>query len=404
MLDAIIDEVRGRRIRIGNEWLIDYASCNYLGFDLDPEIMDAIDAQVRRWGTHPSWSRLLGTPRIYIDIEERLTELLGAQDTLILPTISLIHMSVIAALAGDGTVLVDRQAHKTIYDGAVYAGALGARVVRFTLADADQLTDALKAAPSSAPRLVCIDGVNSMTGNIPDLALLADICRTHGATLYVDDAHGFGVIGERRPDETSPYGARGNSIVRHVGESYDSVVLVGGFSKAYSSLAAFVALPTSMKDYLKITAPPYLYSGPSPTASLATVLAGFDVNEARGDALRARLHRLTARVLTHVRSLGLATPNTGDTPVIELPLRNPDDLADVAATLWQRGIYVTLAPYPLVPRDQVGFRVQITAAHTEQEIDQLNDTLTELTRDGVLAGVPEPAATPSEFSYTARTP
>src|SRR5258705_3323548 len=172
MLDAIIDEVRGRRIRIGNEWLIDYASCNYLGFDLDPEIMDAIDAQVRRWGTHPSWSRLLGTPRIYIDIEERLTELLGAQDTLILPTISLIHMSVIAALAGDGTVLVDRQAHKTIYDGAVYAGALGARVVRFTLADADQLTDALKAAPSSAPRLVCIDGVNSMTGNIPDLALL----------------------------------------------------------------------------------------------------------------------------------------------------------------------------------------------------------------------------------------
>ena len=83
MYDAVIDEIDGRRIRVGDEWLIDFASCNYLGFDLDPEIMDAIDAQVRRWGTHPSWSRLLGSPSLYPQIEERLTELLGAPNTLV---------------------------------------------------------------------------------------------------------------------------------------------------------------------------------------------------------------------------------------------------------------------------------------------------------------------------------
>ena len=99
------------------------------------------------------------------------------------------------------------------------------------------------------------------------------------------------MIGERAPDETCPYGMRGNSIVRHFGETYDNVVLVGGFSKAYSSLLAFIACPTEVKDMLKVAAPPYLYSGPSPVASLATVLAGFDVNERRGDALRAELHR-----------------------------------------------------------------------------------------------------------------
>ena len=88
MLDAVIDEVRGRRIRIGAHWLADFASCNYLGFDLDPEIAASIDEQVRRWGTHPSWSRLLGNPRLYPDIEERLTELLGAPDSLVLPTIT----------------------------------------------------------------------------------------------------------------------------------------------------------------------------------------------------------------------------------------------------------------------------------------------------------------------------
>lgn len=405
MFDAVIDEVSGRKIRIDDAWLVDFASCNYLGFDLDPEVMASIDGAVRRWGTHPSWSRLLGNPRLYVDIEERLTDLIGAEDTLVLPTISLIHMSVIAALTADeGTVLVDRQAHKTIYDGAVYARGGGASLVRFASDDPDQLVDALKAARSDRPRLVCIDGVNSMTGNLPNLAVLADLCRIHGATLYVDDAHGFGVIGERRPDETSPYGARGNSIVRHLDESYDNIILVGGFSKAYSSLAAFVALPTATKNYLKVAAAPYLYSGPSPTASLATVLAGFDVNAARGDLLRGTLYRLTARVLSHVRALGLATPNVGDTPVIELPLADADSLPEVANRLWRGGIYVTLAPYPLVPRDQVGFRVQLTAAHTDAEVDQLNEAITELDRDGLLARKDGPPRFPSEFSYTGPTP
>ncbi|MEO8555946.1 MAG: hypothetical protein ABI474_04685 [Actinomycetota bacterium] len=93
MYDAVIEEVKGRRIRIGDRWLADFASCNYLGFDLEPEIIDSVDASIRQWGTHPSWSRLLGNPRMYIDIEERLTELLGAEDTLVLPTITHIHMS-----------------------------------------------------------------------------------------------------------------------------------------------------------------------------------------------------------------------------------------------------------------------------------------------------------------------
>src|SRR4051794_13760344 len=112
--DQVIDEIDGRRIRIGERWFVDYASCNYLGLDLDPEIADAIDAQVRRWGTHPSWSRMLGSPRLYPMIEERLTELLGAPDSLVLPTISQIHLSVIPALAGKGHILMDARAHRTI--------------------------------------------------------------------------------------------------------------------------------------------------------------------------------------------------------------------------------------------------------------------------------------------------
>ncbi|MEE4418455.1 aminotransferase class I/II-fold pyridoxal phosphate-dependent enzyme [Streptomyces bugieae] len=378
MCDAVIDEVDGRHLRSGDHWLIDFASCNYLGFDLDPEIMAAIEPQVRRWGTHPSWSRLIGNPRLYPDIEDRLTALLHAQDSLLLPTITLIHASVIPVLGGEGNIFVEARAHRTVYDGCLVARGQGATVQRFHADRPDELEVLLRSAPPGASRLVCLDGVDSMTGNLPDLPLLAGICRQRDALLYIDDAHGFGVIGERGTDETSPYGSRGNCIVRHLGETYDGIVLVGGFSKAYSSLLAFLALPTWMKNHLKVAAAPYLYSGPSPTASLATALAGLDVNDRRGDTVRAALHRKTARVLDHLYLLGIETPNESGLPIIELPLAHDSDLDDVGLFMWDRGIYVTLAAYPLVPRDRVGIRIQVTAANTDEDIGRLNETISAL--------------------------
>jgi 8-amino-7-oxononanoate synthase len=368
---------------VGDQWLADFASCNYLGFDLDPEIIDRVPAFLEQWGTHPSWSRLLGSPVLYEEIEERLTALLGSEDSLVLPTITHIHMSVIPLLAASGTIFLDARAHKTIYDGCQIAKARGAAVRRFRFEDPDHL-DSLLSQERDPTRLVCMDGVNSMTGNAPDLVAFAAVARRHGALLYVDDAHGFGVIGERAADEPCPYGVRGNSIVRYAGESYENVVLVGGFSKAYSSLLAFIACPTDVKDLLKVAAPPYLYSGPSPVASLATVIAGFDVNDARGDELRARLWRLSERVLTALRGLDVETPNRSSLPIIEVPLRDHQRIDAVGRFLFDRGVYVTLAAYPLVPKDEVGFRIQLTAANTDGEVDSLIAALEALAADGEL--------------------
>src|SRR5439155_10048613 len=147
---------------------------------------------------------------------------------------------------------------------------------------------------------------------------------------------------------------------------------------AYSSLLAFIACPTAIKSVLKTAAPPYLYSGPSPVASLATVLEGLKVNERRGDALRAELHRLTARVLVKVRELGIATPNTSGLPIVEIPLADAHALDEVGEMLFSRGIYATMAAYPLVPRDEVGFRLQLTAANTDAQVDRLCGVLEEI--------------------------
>ena len=377
MTDAVIEEISGRRIRIGDRWLADFASCNYLGFDLDPEIIEAVPEYLSAWGTHPSWSRLLGNPRLYPMIEERLTDLLGSEDSLILPTITHIHMSVIPVLAAGGTIFMDGRAHKTIYDGCQFAAARGATLRRFRFEDPDDLARQLKDDTSHA-RLICIDGVNSMTGNAPPLLEFARVAEEYEALLYVDDAHGFGVIGERRPDELSPLGCRGNSIVRHLGMDYDGIILVGGFSKSYSSLTAFIACPTPLKEMLKTAAAPYLYSGPSPTASLATTLAGFDVNDARGDRIRRSLWQKTDHVLSCLRRLNVRTLNHSGFPIIEIPLANHEDISAVGNFLFENGIYVTLAAYPLVPKSEVGFRVQVTAANGDDEIEELNDTLRRL--------------------------
>jgi 8-amino-7-oxononanoate synthase len=220
-----------------------------------------------------------------------------------------------------------------------------------------------------------MDGVNSMTGNAPDLAAFARLATEHDGLLYVDDAHGFGVIGERSPNELCDYGTSGNSLLRHQDVNYDNVVLVAGFSKAYSSLLAFVALPTRLKDALKVLAPPYLYSGPSPIASLATTIAGLEVNRVRGDVARFAMWQRSHRVLDALRDLGIATPNESGFPIIEIPLADHDEIDDVGRYLFDEGIYTTMAAYPLVPKDEVGFRIQVTAANTDEEIDHLIEVL-----------------------------
>ena len=377
MLDAVIDEQQGRRIRIGERWLFDFASCNYLGFDLDQEIIDAVPRYLADWGTHPSWSRLLGSPVLYEQIEATVTELVGGEDTLLMPTITHIHMSVIPVLVGSGAIFLDGRAHKTIYDGAMVAKGHGAAVHRFRHDDPEHLEELLRSS-TITPRVIALDGVNSMLGNAPDLPAFARLAREYDALLYVDDAHGFGVVGEQGSDDLCPWGSRGNGIVRHQGETYESVIFVAGFSKAYSSLLSFLVLPTRLKDVLKVAAPPYLYSGPSPVASLATTIAGLDANEMRGDRIRLDMYRKTARVLDRLDELGIYTPNRSGYPLIEVPLAHHEDIDTVGRYLFENGIYATMAAYPLVPKDEVGFRIQVTAANDDEQIARLCDVLGEI--------------------------
>jgi 8-amino-7-oxononanoate synthase len=116
MADAVVDQVDGRMIRIGDRWLADFASCNYLGLDLDPEVLAGIPEYLARWGSHPSWARGIASPALYEQVEAELVELLGVEDALALPTLTHVHYGVLPTLAAEGTLLIDTRAHQTMHD------------------------------------------------------------------------------------------------------------------------------------------------------------------------------------------------------------------------------------------------------------------------------------------------
>ena len=379
LVDTVIDEIDGRMIRIGDHWLADFASSNYLGFDIDNEIIEAVPDYLRRWGSRSGSSLVPGLRRQYEEIEEHLTSLLRCEDTLVVPAGAEIHTMIIPALADGGIVFLDRLAQKSIADGCEAARARGATVIPFSHDDPSELGELLF-IHRARTRLICVDGVNSMTGATAELGSLAMLARANDALLYIDDEAGFGVLGERGPDELCAYGKRGNSIVRHFGESYDNIVLVAGFSTAYSSLLTFLALPTALKQALRCAAPVNPHPTPAALAAVATVLEGLAVNERRGDALRLELHRMTARVLAALAELGIRTPNTSCYPVIEIPLAEPADVGAVGRFLSEHGVFATLARTAAAPREHVGIRLQLTSANTDHQVSQLI---------GVLGGVAE---------------
>lgn len=371
LYDNVATEIRGRKIKVHGKWLDDFASCNYLGFDLREDIMAAVLPEMKKWGTHPSWARLACSPELYEEVERRVAALLGVEETIIIPTISLIAVGLIPNITGKGAgIFADRYAHKVNYDGCRLARDMGAQLFSFTHSDPAELDRLLGENEKLFPKLVVIDGVLSVTGRTPNIPAIVEVAKKHDAIVYIDDAHGFGVIGER-PTAERPYGHRGNGVVKHFGLSYDNILYVAGMSKAYSSLIAFVACPTRLKKFLKTHITAYIYSGPVPTAALATALAGLEVNEREGDGLRDRMCQYAKTIARGYREAGIATDNDNAFPIVSAYVGSAENVARGGTMLFEDGINVTMQAYPVVPKDKGVLRATPTAANTWDEVEHL---------------------------------
>ncbi len=372
MFNVNAEEIKGRMIRVGkNHYLADFASCNYLGFDLEKDIMNSVEPAVRKWGVHPSWCRLVASPGIYKEAEEKLAKLIGTEAVLILPTITLIHIGVIPALVGkDGIIFLDKSAHATMYQASKIARDNGSLLVSYKQDDFEMLEKLLKEHKQIEKKIICVDGVYSMSGDYANLKELVKLAKKYDAIVYVDDAHGFGVIGEN-PSREYPYGRKGNGVVKYLGMNYDHILYVAGLSKAYSSLAAFVGCSIKMKEFLQAYATPYDLSGPCPSASLGSVIAGLKINTEKGDILRNKVYKFTKKTIDGLRKMNLIVKNKTYFPIVTVHVGDTDKLIECSKILYDNNVLVTLSPYPMIPKGEEALRITITAANTEKEIDML---------------------------------
>ena len=376
-LGAVVSEQDGRNVKIGGRWYSDFASANYLGLDLHPEVLASIPDAIRRWGAHPSWTRAVASPQIYEDLEREIARFVGVPDVLVFPTVTLLHSGVLPVLAGtDGVILLDRAAHTSMQEAAQLAKSRGTAVDWFDHNDPRDLERRLEHHGGRARKMIAVDGVYSMSGAYPPLPEFARLARKHGARVYVDDAHGLGVVGEN-PTPNNPYGDRGNGIVRHLGLRHgEEIVYVGGMSKAFSSMAAFISCADEEEKRQLAMASTAVFSGPCPTASLASALAGLRISQnGEGSDIRRRLLGLTRELVAGARALGFAVDNNEMFPLVGVRIGYMPEVVEACKVLWSHGILITPALFPAVPLDRGALRFTVTAANTEEQVRQALEAL-----------------------------
>ena len=385
-LGTVVSEQDGRNVKIDGRWYADFASANYLGLDLHPAVQASIPEAIQRWGVHPSWTRAVASPQIYEDLERELAEFIGAPDVLVFPTVTLLHGGVLPLLAGgDGVILLDRAAHNSMHEAAQLAGSRGTAVDWFDHNDPHHLEERLEYHRERPRKIIGVDGVYSMSGAYPPLPEFARLARKHGARVYVDDAHGLGVIGEN-PTPDNPYGELGNGVVRHFGLRHGSnIVYVGGMSKAFSSMAAFVSCADEDEKRRLSMASTAVFSGPCPTASLASALAGLRISQNdEGSVIRRRLLGLTRQLVAGTRDLGFAVDNNGLFPLVSVRIGAVPDVVKACNVLWEHGILITPALFPAVPVDRGALRFTLTAAHTEEQVRLAIEALRKVREETIL--------------------
>jgi 7-keto-8-aminopelargonate synthetase-like enzyme len=221
------------------------------------------------------------------------------------------------------------------------------------------------------PKIIATDGAYSMGSPNPPLKEYARLAREYNATLYVDDAHGFGIFGAD-PDDALPYGHGGGGIVRQMGLEYerDRIVYVAGLSKAFSSYAAFVTCRDERAKTWLQTSGPFVFSGPTSVASLASALAGLRLNRRDGDLRRMQIHRLTRQLVAGAKAIGFEVDNDGDFPIVGVVIGGWDAMVTACGVLWEHDILITPATYPAVPIHRNLVRFSLTAANTAEELAQ----------------------------------
>jgi 8-amino-7-oxononanoate synthase len=366
-----LDETEGTEVSIGGRRLVMLGSNNYLGLTTHPEVREAAVRAIREFGTSCTGSRFLnGTLALHGELERRLARFVGKEKALVFSTGYQANLGVLSALIGRSDVVVcDKEDHASIVDGCRLA--LG-RMARFRHNHPEDLDRVLGACPAGAGKLVVVDGVFSMGGEIVRLPEMAPVCRKHEARLLVDDAHAMGVLGE------------GRGTAAHFGLTNDVDLIVGTFSKSFASIGGFVAGDEPTIHWIQHLARSLIFSASPPAPNVAAALAALDVMEREPERV-VRVNAIADRMRRSLAQLGFDV-GASQTPII--PIFIGDSLATMRAwrALFDAGVYVNVAIPPAVPPGKALLRTSYMATHTDAQMDQVLETFASVGRSLGLIG------------------
>ena len=369
MKDMTVEEVGpDRRVKILGQWVVNFGSDSFLGLDQDARLRQAVQRGVERWGTHNGTSRAFASVAANVEAEFKLARWMRAESALIFPSVSLANLGALPALVTRRDVLVcDHFAHKSVQQGVKLARANGVRTASFAHDDPDDLERTLRDLRPYRHAVVACDGVYSMSGNLPPLARFRAIARAHNAVLYVDDAHGTGVIG-----------TQGRGTVLDALGDYENTLVVGSLSKALSCLGGFIICPERLLLLLKLRSGPIIFGGPVAPAYLDAVCAALDIMESNEYAiLRGRLDANMKLFLTGMRAADVPVAG-GVGAIASVPIGDTMSTLSAGRELFERGFYVQSVIFPAVPHHGGLLRVQINSNHTRDSITGLVDAVARL--------------------------
>jgi len=344
-----------RRVVIDGKELIMLGSNNYLGLTTHPKLKQAAIEAIQKYGTGCTGSRFLnGTLDLHVRLEHELAEFYGKEDCIVFSTGYQTNLGVISALVRKGDVVVaDKLDHASIMDGCKMS--YGA-VKRFVHNDPDSFERLLKRLPRNVGKLVVVDGVFSMEGDLAPLDKLLPIARKYHCRFMVDDAHGVGVMGRE-----------GRGTVEHFGVDEDVDLIMGTFSKSFATIGGYVVGDHKVIAFIRHQARSLLFSASIPPPSVATVLAALEVIRSEPER-RTRLWQNADRMLQGLRKMGYNT-GTSVTPII--PLHIGEDVRTLSfwRALFDGGIFANPVLPPAVPPNRSLIRTSYMATHTDEDID-----------------------------------
>jgi 8-amino-7-oxononanoate synthase len=347
-----------RRIMVGSN--------NYLGLTNDPRVLEAASDALRKYGSACTGSRFLnGNTDLHDKLEIELANLVGKDAALVFPTGYQANLGVISALAGPGDVLlIDKLNHASMVDGAALSGA---EVVRFRHGDLDHLEARLNRAVGR-PKMVIVDGVFSMEGDIADIPKIADLCDAHSARLVVDDAHGIGVFGET-----------GAGVCEHYGVTDRVDLIVGTFSKSFASIGGFVAGDDAVISYLRHNARSLIFSASIPASACATVLTAIEIMRQEPER-RERLWENARRMQKELSGLGFDTFGS-ESPIVPVIVGGTLRTFEFWKRLLDAGVFTNPVIAPAVPATSGRIRTSYMATHTDAQLDFVLDAFQRVGRE-----------------------